>query len=148
MTEASVFQCHSCREFINSSMTDCRFCGVTVDPHLASSLINLQEKTNAACNHASLARNLAGAMLIAFFARLIPIIGIAFLIIFIVGLFGVPVQLLIWQFKYANINTSDPDYKTAKHNILAAFIIWLVLSLIAFFIVLMNVGWLYLQSQR
>ena len=148
MTEASIFQCHACREFINSSMAICRFCSVTIDPHLASSAINLQEKVNAACNHASLSRNFAGAMLISFFARLIPIVGIAFFIIFIIGFFGVPIQLLIWQIKYANINTSDPDYKTAKHNILVAFIIWLILVLVAFFIVLMNIGLLYLQSQR
>ncbi len=75
MLNVSTFPCPNCHEFISTSMTTCKYCSVPIDPQAASTAVELQDKVNRACNDASLVRNLAGAMWVFFFVRLIPIIG-------------------------------------------------------------------------
>ena len=75
MLNVSTFACPNCHEFISTSMTTCKYCSVPIDPQAASTAVELQDKVNRACNDASLVRNLAGAMWVFFFVRLIPIIG-------------------------------------------------------------------------
>jgi hypothetical protein len=38
---------------------------------------------------------------------------------------AVPIWLITWHVRYRALETSDPDYKTAKRDWLIAVIIWL-----------------------
>lgn len=131
------FQCHSCHEYINTSMEKCQYCGVTVDPSIANVAVELQEKVNSACNDASLIRNLAGVMWVGFFLRFIPFIGIGGWIILLLGFFIVPIRLFYWQIKYGAIKTTDVDYKSAKRNWIMALVLWLLLLVIAVVLIML-----------
>ncbi|MBC7795656.1 MAG: hypothetical protein H7Z37_02150 [Pyrinomonadaceae bacterium] len=138
MTEFAVFQCPNCNEFINNSLTNCKFCNIAIDHQTALIMATLQEKVNAACNHAGLTRNLAGTMILSFFMRYIPIIGLMFAIVFLITLVGTPIQLFLWQAKYSGIQTNDPDYVVAKRNILFSLIAWVIMFSITAFLILAN----------
>jgi hypothetical protein len=130
MFNVSTFPCPNCHEFINTSMTACKYCSVPIDPQAASSAVELQDKINRACNDASLVRNLAGAMWVAFFVRLIPFIGLVALIGLIILFFLVPVRLIMWQVRFGGIQTADVDYKRAKRNVLVALGLWLLMIIV------------------
>jgi hypothetical protein len=124
MSSPRTYPCPSCREFVNDSMTTCPFCSAPLDPQVALSAVEAQEKINRACNDASLIRNLAGVMWVCFFLRFLPFIscpaGIAMLILFLL----VPVRLVMWQMRFGSIQTSDVDYKQGKRNVLIALGLW------------------------
>src|SRR5208283_434977 len=45
-----VFRCPNCKEFINTTLQQCRFCGAAVDPVAAEAAAVVQSKVNAVCN--------------------------------------------------------------------------------------------------
>jgi hypothetical protein len=136
MFSASTFPCPSCHEFINTSMTECKFCHAPVDAQAAMLAVEQQEKINGACNSASMIRTLAGAMWIFFFLRLIPFLGLLGWVV--LGLFiVVPVRLVIWAVKYGGVKTEDVDYKRAWRNWATALVLWLLMPVV--FVVLIFV---------
>jgi hypothetical protein len=94
-----------------------------IDSQTASAAVELQEKINNACNDASLIRNMAGAMWVGFFVRLIPFFGLVGLVV-IVLFVVVVVKLIIWQVRYGSIRTTDVDYKQAYRNWIIALALW------------------------
>ncbi len=139
MLNVSTFPCPNCHEFINSSMTTCKYCSAAIDLQAAITAVELQDKINRACNDASLVRNLAGAMWVFFFVRLIPIIGYVANIAMIVLFLLVPVRLIMWQVRFGGIQTADVDYKRANRNILVALGLW-VLIIIVFVVLIVLVA--------
>jgi hypothetical protein len=148
MFSLRTFQCHSCREFINTGMEKCRYCGVTIDPSIATAAVKTQEKVNRACNDASLIRNFAGVMWVGFFLRFIPFIGIGGLALMLMGLFLVPIRLIYWQARYGGIITADVDYKRAKRNWIMALVLWVLLLVIVVFGIMLLAGLSYVGSRR
>jgi hypothetical protein len=130
MLNVGTFSCPSCHEFINNSMTTCRYCFVPIDPQAASTAIELQDKVNEACNDASLVRNLAGAMWVFFFVRFIPIVGYVAFIGMLFLFLLIPVRLIMWLVRFGGIQTADLDYKRAKRNILVALGLWLLIIIV------------------
>jgi hypothetical protein len=116
---------------INESMTQCRYCGVTLDPAIVAHIAETQAKANQAYSDASYLRTAAVVML-AFlglsFIPIIPLVGWAFLVTFVVVL----VLLIRWQIKFGNLNTSDPDYSRAKRFRTVALVLWFVAILVGF----------------
>ena len=109
------FPCPNCKEIINDSMTECRFCSVPVDPGLAQLIADRQEKANHAYSDASYLRTAAIAMYVFLGLSLIPFVPIvswAFLVTFIV----VIVLLIRWQIRYGGLVTDDADYKSARRS--------------------------------
>ena len=140
MLNVSTFPCPNCHEFINTSMTTCRYCSVPIDPQAASTAVELQDKVNRACNDASLVRNLAGAMWVFFFVRLIPIIGfLASVGMFLLFLL-IPIRLIMWLVRFGGIQTADLDYKRAKRNILVAFGLWLLIIIVPIVLIFVLAG--------
>ena len=140
MLNVSTFPCPNCHEFVSSSMTTCKYCSVQIDPQAASTAVELQDKVNSACNDASLVRNLAGAMWVFFFVRLIPLVGyVAGVGMFLLFLL-VPVRLIMWQVKFGGIQTADLDYKRAKRNILVALGLWLLIIIVPAVLMFLLVG--------
>ena len=131
MFNVSTFPCPNCHEFISTSMTTCKYCSVPIDPQAAGTAAELQDKTNRACNDASLVRNLAGAMWVFFFVRLIPFIGLVATVGMYLLFLLVPVRLIMWQVRFGGIQTADLDYKLAKRKILVALGLWLLIIIVS-----------------
>lgn len=123
--QPSILACPSCGQMIYSDVTQCRFCLAAIDPVTAAAGAALQKKVNDACNLAKVTRHMATAMWGLFLLGII--FGAARL--GVVGLvFAVPVSVLIWQIKYGNLQTTDPDYKKAKRDRWIALALWLPVS--------------------
>ena len=109
------FPCPNCKEIINDSMTQCRFCSVPVDPNVAQLIAERQEKANNAYSDASYLRTAAIAMY-AFlglsFVPFLPLVSWGFFIIFII----VIVLLVRWQIRYSGLVTDDADFKSARRS--------------------------------
>jgi len=140
MLNVSTFPCPNCHEFINSSMTTCKYCSVPIDPQAASTAIELQDKVNRACNDASLVRNLAGAMWVFFFVRFIPFIGLVATVGMFLLFLLVPIRLIMWQVRFGGIQTADLDYNRAKRNILAALGLWLLIIIVPTVLMFLSAG--------
>jgi len=109
------FPCPNCKEIINDSMTQCRFCSVPVDPNIAQLIADRQEKANHAYSDASYLRTAAIAMYVFLGLSLVPFLPIVswgFLITFIV----VIVLVIRWQVRYSGLITDDADFKSARHS--------------------------------
>jgi len=135
MFAVRTFPCPNCNELINTGMDKCRYCSAPVDHAAAEAAADIQDKANLAYNDASVIRNLAAVMWVFFLVRFIPFVGIVGWI----GMFGmlaaVPLKLILWMLKFGRLKTNDPDYKRAKKNLLAAFLIWLPLPLLLLFFI-------------
>ena len=109
------FPCPNCKEIINDSMTQCRFCSVPVDPNVAQLIADRQEKANHAYSDASYLRTAAIAMY-AFlglsFVPFLPLVSWGCFIIFIV----VIVLLIRWQIRYSGLVSDDADFKSARRS--------------------------------
>ena len=53
LSTPSVFPCASCGEFINTSMSECKFCGTTVDALASAQAAEIQTQVGNACSDAS-----------------------------------------------------------------------------------------------
>ena len=109
------FRCPNCKEMINDSMKQCRFCSVAIDPGVAQLIADRQEKANQACSDASFLRTAAIAMYVFLGVSYVPLLGFAVFalpITFIV----VIVLLIRWQIRFGSLVTDDADYKTAKRS--------------------------------
>lgn len=126
MSSLSTFQCPNCREYINTGMSQCKYCSVPIDPTIASMAVEAQEKINRACNDASLIRNLAGVMWAGFFLRFLPFISIVGWVLLFIGFIVVPFRLVLWLLRFGGIYTQDVDYKQAKRNWYVAVGLWLL----------------------
>ncbi len=124
-TDIKTFQCPNCSQYINDSMTSCKYCSTPLDMQSISDAIENQELLNNAYNKANNIRILAGAMITTFFLSLIPFIGILFAIAHYITFFGVPILLIYWVIKYSGIKTPDPTFKEAKKFCWTALFIWL-----------------------
>ena len=146
MESVSTYPCPNCGEFINASMTECRFCHAAIDPQAAQAAAAQQERINAACNSASMIRNLASAMWVFFFIRFIPFLGLVGYVALVL-FFVVPIRLIIWMVKYGGINTQDVDYKRAKRNLLTALILWLLMPVAVVILIFVFAGAAFVISR-
>lgn len=124
LSQPQVFQCQNCREFINTSMTLCSYCGVAINASAAAAAADVQTSVANACNEASFLKIMARAQVAFLLFSLIPLIGGAAGWGFLFLLIAIPVMLIRWWVKYRNLQTGDKDYEKAKHNTIIAAVIW------------------------
>jgi hypothetical protein len=127
------FRCPNCNEMINDQMTQCRFCSVPIDPGIAQQIADKQEKANQACSDASYLRTATIAMYVFLALSLVPFLPLvspAFTFVFII----VVVLLIRWQVKFGSLQTSDPDYQTARKSWRTSLILMLVAAPLGFIV--------------
>ena len=134
LNSARTFPCPNCTQLVMVGVEKCRHCSSPIDAAVAEAAATTQDKVNLAYSDAMVIRNLAVGMWVFFLVRFIPFVGIVGWIGMMVLLVAVPVKLILWQVKFGRINTTDPDYKTAKTNRLIAFLIWLPLPVLLVFV--------------
>lgn len=132
MSDLKVFQCPNCKQFINNTMTVCKYCSFELDSGLISGLVENQEKVDAGYNSASKLRILAGAMWAFFFLSFVPLIGIVASWAFYVIVILIPILLIVWYARYGSIKTVDAEFKNAKKYLYTAFFIWLIYPALVF----------------
>jgi len=109
---------------INDSMRQCRYCSVALDPGVVALIAERQDKANQAYSDASYLRTAAIAMFAFLGLSLVPMIPFVywgFVVTFVVVL----IMLIRWHIKFANLITSDEDYKRAKRSKNIALILWI-----------------------
>lgn len=127
-SQESFFPCPSCGEIIGTSATKCKYCNSEIDTYTAIASATLQSQINEACNDASMVRNVAGVMWIAFVVQfLFAAMG---RLAFFGMMIAVPIMLVRWQIKYGRIKTDDIDFKSARRNRTIALLLWLPTPLV------------------
>ncbi|HEV8431527.1 MAG TPA: DUF3054 domain-containing protein [Pyrinomonadaceae bacterium] len=127
------FRCPNCKEMINDSMTQCRFCSVPVDPGVAQLIADRQEKANQSYSDASYLRTAAIAMYVFLglsFIPILPLVDWGFIITFVV----VFVLLIRWQVKFSGLNSDDADYQSARRSWRLSLVLWIVAIPLGFII--------------
>jgi hypothetical protein len=119
-----VFRCPNCNKAIDTTMSQCRYCAVPIDPNAAEAAATLQEKVNQAGFDAAIVKQLAIWMPVSLLVMFLPIVGFIGLLGFYVLIIAVPIFLIRWWIKFRGIKTTDPNFKSAKRSILIAVIIW------------------------
>jgi hypothetical protein len=56
---AGIFECPNCKQTIDASSTQCRFCSAAIDPVAAEAAAEKMSKVNQACSDASFLRTMA-----------------------------------------------------------------------------------------
>jgi hypothetical protein len=126
-----VFQRPACKEYINTSMTECRFCGSPVDYEAALAGATLKEKIDQACDQAdTIYRTIwflplfcwaCGIWVYASWRDLFLIpLGFAFLPVIALTL------MLLWPYRFWGIQAADPDFENAKRRVRISFWIWVL----------------------
>lgn len=125
MDAPRTFACPSCKEIINDSVRECRFCGAPVDPAIAASIAAVQDKVNQACSDASYLKTTALIMTACLglsFIPFIPFVGLLFFLVFCAVLF----MLIRWQVMFGGLVSSDPDYRSARRSKNISLALWAV----------------------
>jgi uncharacterized membrane protein YvbJ len=128
------FPCPSCQQIITDDAQQCRYCGAPVDKGIAQAAADTQDKVNQAYSDASFLRTAAVGMWVLLAISLIPFVPLVYYG-FIFTFFIVIVLFIRWQVRFANINTTDPDYAKAKRNKNLSLILWLVALPVGFVVV-------------
>jgi hypothetical protein len=66
LSQPQVFQCQNCREFINTSMTNCTYCGVAINAEAATAAADVQANVAKACSDANYLKIMARALVVFF----------------------------------------------------------------------------------
>jgi hypothetical protein len=125
------FRCVSCGEYINTSMTQCRYCEAPIDPEVARMVSVEQDKVNNACSEASYIKSIAVVLVVACGLSFlpIPVVSTVAFLFFCATYLAVPVMVLRWQLKFGQLRSSDPDYAKAKKVKTVALLLWGVSSI-------------------
>jgi len=122
MSQAYVqtFQCPKCREYINLSAKQCRFCGAEVDSRAAAADAQLQAKVAQAVNLARVAQALVWSMPL-FWANVVLFYAIGtetgFFITIPVVLFASTAGAMFeWWRRFGDLRTDDVDYARARES--------------------------------
>ncbi|HET9524802.1 MAG TPA: hypothetical protein VFO99_01460 [Pyrinomonadaceae bacterium] len=127
------FRCPNCKEMINDSMTECRYCSTPVDPGVAAMIADRQEKANRAYSDASYLKTAAIAMFVFLGLSMLPFLPVVywgFLITFVV----VVVLLIKWQVRFGGLVTDDPDYQRARRSKNMALVLLIIAVPVGFII--------------
>jgi len=118
------FRCLNCNEMIDDSMTQCRYCNVTVDPVVAQLVAERQEKANKSYREVAYLRWVVVAMyvfMVLSYTPTVPMFGLGIIITFFLA-FGL---LMRWQRKFGRLVTNDAAYLKARRSFRLSFVLWL-----------------------
>ncbi|MBB5059610.1 hypothetical protein HDF16_004336 [Granulicella aggregans] len=109
-----VFPCPNCNETINTSLSQCTYCGTPVDRSAALLSAAETSRISQACSDASYLKIIAWALLACLGLLFIPFLSLAGAVGFWFLRIAVPVMVVRWWIKFGGIKTGDPDFPGAK----------------------------------
>jgi hypothetical protein len=122
--DIQVFRCPNCKEFVNTSVQECQYCGASISAGAAQTAAKEQARINQVCSESSYAKILAEAYAVSFLLQLAPIIGTPAawgnrLLIFLTPI----IIARTWR-KASGIKVEDKDLVRAKRSLKNALAIW------------------------
>lgn len=132
LNETKIFECPNCKQTIDTSAPQCRFCSALIDPEAAQSAASTMARINRACSDASYLKIAAGALPVFIVLIFVPFLtwlggfGSLFL------LYAIPIGAVVWGIRFWSIKTEDPDFRRAKRTVLTvgtAFALLILLNL-------------------
>ncbi len=120
---AGVFECPICKETINTSATECRFCSSPIDPAAAQAGAEKMARINRACSDASFLRTAAISILVFIGVMFIPFLGLLGIVGYYFLLVAVPFLAIRWWVKFRSIHTDDRDFKRARTTVIVVSIL-------------------------
>jgi hypothetical protein len=117
-TNAGIFECPVCKQTIDASSTQCRFCSAAIDPVEAEAAAEKMARVNQACSDASFLRTMAISILAFFVIMFIPFMALLGLCGYYFLMFAVPIMTIRWWVKFHSIRTDDRDFKRARVTVI------------------------------
>jgi hypothetical protein len=118
-----IFECPVCKQTIDASSTQCRFCSVPVDPEAAQAAAEKMAKLNQACSDASYLRTAAISIFVFFGVMFIPFFSLLGLVGYYFLLVAVPVLAIRWWIKFGGIQADDSDFRRARITVIVISIL-------------------------
>ena len=122
-TNAGIFECPVCKQTIDASSIECRFCFAPIDPIAAGAAAEKMAKVNQACSDASFLRTMAFAFLAFIGIMFIPFMGLLGLAGYWFLMFAVPFMSIRWWIKFGAIRVDDRDLKRARTTVIVVSIL-------------------------
>lgn len=122
-TNAGIFECPVCKQTIDASSTECRFCSAPIDPIAAEAAAEKMAKVNQACSDASFLRTMAFAFLAFIVIMFIPFMGLLGVAGYWFLMFAVPFMSIRWWIKFGAIRVDDRDLKRARTTVIVVSIL-------------------------
>jgi hypothetical protein len=125
-TNAGIFECQVCKQTIDASSTECRFCSAPIDPIAAEAAAEKMARANQACSDASFLRTMAFAFLAFIVIMFIPFMGLLGVAGYWFLMFAVPFMSIRWWIKFHAVRADDRDFKRARTTVLIISVLCLL----------------------
>ena len=113
-----IMECPVCKQTVDASATQCRFCSSPIDPVAAQAAALKLSKINQACSDASFLRTAAISILVFFGVMFIPFMGLLGLVGYYFLLIAVPFLAIRWWVKFGGIQADDSDFRRARMTVI------------------------------
>ena len=120
---AGIFECPTCKQTIDVSALQCRFCAAPIEPEAAEAAAEKMSKVNQACSDASFLRTMAISLLVFLGIMFVPFMGLLGVSGYYFLLFAVPIMAIRWWVRFHAIQADDFDFKRAKTTVIVVSIL-------------------------
>ncbi len=118
-----IFECPNCRQTIDASATQCRFCSAPIDPVAAEAAADKMARVNQACSDASYLRTAAISILVFLGIMFIPFMTLLGVFGYYFLMFAVPFLAIRWWVKFHGLGAVDPDFKRARLTVIVVSVL-------------------------
>lgn len=120
---AGIFECPNCKQTIDASSTQCRFCSTPIDRDFAEAATARMARTNQACSDASFLRTMAVSILVFLGVMFIPFLTWLGLVGYTFLMFAVPFMTIRWWIKFHAVRSDDRDFRRAKMTVIVVSVL-------------------------
>lgn len=123
LDKVEVFPCPNCRNTIDTTAQQCRFCGAAIDPVAAVAAAKATARVSQACNDASYLRIAAATLLVFLGVMFVPFLALVGLMGYWFLSIAIPVLTIRWWIKFGGIKTEDADFPRARGTVIVISIL-------------------------
>ncbi|MGA2049103.1 MAG: hypothetical protein ABSG96_15500 [Terracidiphilus sp.] len=125
-SNAGIFECPVCKQTIDASTKQCRFCSAVIDPAVAEAAAEKMAKVNQACSDASFLKTMAISILVFFGVMFIPFLTWLGICGYYFLMFGVPIMTIRWWINFHSVHSDDRDFKRARSAVIVISVLCLL----------------------
>jgi hypothetical protein len=135
-SHTSIFECPNCKQTIDVTAKQCRFCSALIDPVAAEAAAEKMARINQACSDASFLRTMAISILVFLGLMFVPFLTWLGVCGYYFLMFAVPFMAIRWWIKFPAIRADDPDFRRAKTTVIIVSalvtlpLLWFIVSLL------------------
>jgi hypothetical protein len=121
-----IFECPHCKQTIDASAAQCRFCSAPIDPEAAQVAAEKMAIINQACSDASFLRTAAISVLVFLGIMFLPFITLLGVCGYYFLLVAIPFLSIRWWIRNHAVQSDDPDFRRARGTVIAVSILILL----------------------